>query len=305
VKEHAHFLKDVKDARSIRIRILECFEQASQPILSDVERRKLLNFCIVGGGPTGVEFSAELHDLLHSDIQRHYPMLARMAKITLYDTAPSILGSFDKSLIQYAESTFRRDGISILTRHHVERVEAGRMYVREQGEVSFGLLVWSTGLAANPLIESISEVSKQEKSGKLITDEFLNVLKTDGSPNPDVFAVGDAAEVRNAPLPATAQVAYQKAQYAYKRLNKIVKDEEYPKAFEFHNQGSMAYIGDWKAIYDRSSAETGPKMKESGRMAWLLWRSAYFTMTLSWRNKILVAVYWFMNWIFGRDLTRF
>ena len=51
-----------------------------------------------GGGPTGVEFAAELHDLLHAEIKRHYPTLARMAKITLYDVAPNILGSFDRSL---------------------------------------------------------------------------------------------------------------------------------------------------------------------------------------------------------------
>jgi NADH dehydrogenase FAD-containing subunit len=53
---------------------------------------------ISGGGPTGVEFAAELHDLLHSDIRRHYPSLAAMAKINLYDVAPNILGTFDKSL---------------------------------------------------------------------------------------------------------------------------------------------------------------------------------------------------------------
>lgn len=89
-----------------------------------------------------------------------------------------------------------------------------------------------------------------------------------------------------------------------KKLNKIVKDQEHTKPFEFHNQGSLAYLGDWcvrvipspflittaddhyrKAIYDRSTAETGIKAKESGRLAWLLWRSAYFTMTLSIRNK--------------------
>ncbi|KAF8893040.1 NDE1, mitochondrial external NADH dehydrogenase [Infundibulicybe gibba] len=305
VKEHAHFLKDVKDARAIRSRILECFEQANQPTLSDVDRRKLLNFCIVGGGPTGVEFAAELHDLLYTDIQAHYPNLAKMAKINLYDVAPSILGTFDKTLVKYAEKMFSREGISILTSHHVERVESGKLFIKEQGEVPFGLLVWSTGLAPNPLISAISEVKKDEKTSKLITDEHLNVIMDDGKANPDVWAIGDAAKVESAPLPATAQVANQKAKYLVKKLNKFAKDKPSPHPFEFHNQGSMAYIGDWKAIYDRPGAEDGFMTKESGRIAWLLWRSAYFTMTLSWRNKILVPTYWFLNWIFGRDLTRF
>lgn len=53
---------------------------------------------VSGGGPTGVEFAAELHDLLHTEVERYYPSLARLAKITLYDVAPNILGNFDRSL---------------------------------------------------------------------------------------------------------------------------------------------------------------------------------------------------------------
>ncbi|KAJ7177882.1 NDE1, mitochondrial external NADH dehydrogenase [Mycena filopes] len=284
VKEHAHFLKDVKDARMIRMRILECFEQAMQPTLSDVDRRKLLNFCIVGGGPTGVEFASELHDLLHAEVADHFPSLVKMAKITIYDVAPNILGSFDKTLVEYAEKSFSREGISILTSHHVEKVEHGRMFVKERGEVPFGLLVWSTGLAPNPLINSISEFKKDQKTNSVLTNEHLNLTHADGTVNPDVWGIGDCAQVEGAILPATAQVANQKAQYL----------------------GSLAYIGDWKAIYDNSGGKDDKIIsKESGRVAWLLWRSAYFTMTLSWRNKILVPMYWFLNWIFGRDITRF
>ncbi|KAH9885261.1 FAD/NAD-P-binding domain-containing protein [Cubamyces lactineus] len=311
VKEHAHFLKDIRDARRIRTRILECFEQANQPTITDADRRKLLNFCIVGGGPTGVEFAAELHDFLHSDIARHYPALARMAKINLYDVAPMILGGFDTGLQEYATAKFKREGIRLLTQHHVERVEEGRMFVTEEGEVNFGLLVWSTGLAPNPLIESITELKKDERTKRsLLTNGTLNVLKADtGEPDPDVFAIGDSATIENEPLPATAQVANQQAKYLTKRLNRLIKGATAADAdarpFKFQNAGSLAYVGDWEAIFDRTKAARGPKGKETGRLAWLLWRSAYFTKTLSVRNKILVPMYWFLNWIFGRDLTRF
>ena len=76
VAEYGYFLKDVRDAAKIRNRILECFELASQPTVTDEERVGLLHFAIVGGGPTGVEFAAELHDTLITDIQRAYPELA-------------------------------------------------------------------------------------------------------------------------------------------------------------------------------------------------------------------------------------
>ncbi|KAF9045570.1 NDE1, mitochondrial external NADH dehydrogenase [Panaeolus papilionaceus] len=316
VKQHAHFLKDIKDARKIRLRILECFEQANQPTLSDIERRNLLNFCIVGGGPTGVEFSAELHDLIHSDIAQHYPSLAKLAKITLYDVAPEILGTFDKSLRDYTRTTLAREGVRILTSHHVERVEKDKMIVKEVGEgeylhphaVPFGLLVWSTGLAPNPLIQSISNVKKHPKTSSLIVNDNLNIVMENGQVNPDVFALGDSTSMDSQPLPATAQVANQQAKYLVKKMNLLAKDRESTKPFEFHNQGSLAYIGNWKAIYDRPGAEgshEGFMAKETGRLAWLLWRSAYFTTTISLRNKILLPVYWFLNWIFGRDITRF
>jgi len=309
VKENAQFLKDIKDARSIRSRILELFAQANLPILSDVDRRKLLHFCIVGGGPTGVEFAAELHDLLHTDLARAYPHLAHMAKISLYDVAPQILGSFDKSLIKYATDRFKRHGIAIKSQHHVERVNQGHLIVKEEGEVAFGLLVWSTGLAPNPLIQSITELVKDEKTGSLMVNDQLNVL--DQATNEvveDVWAIGDACvhETPEKRLPATAQVAYQEAKYLAKKLNSIGRyGYATTKPFEFLNMGSMAYLGDWRAVYDRTSAQSGPKTTETGRVAWLLWRSAYFSMTLSWRNKILVPVYWFTNWIFGRDISRF
>ncbi|KAI1792407.1 FAD/NAD(P)-binding domain-containing protein [Ganoderma leucocontextum] len=309
VKEHAHFLKDISDARRIRARVLECFEQANQPTITDADRRKLLNFCIVGGGPTGVEFAAELHDLLHTDIARHYPQLARMARITLYDVASSILGGFDAGLQEYAVKKFNREGIRLLTQHHVERVEEGRMFVTEEGEVNFGLLVWSTGLAPNPLIQSITEAKKDERTKRsIVTNGHLNVIMHDTArPDPDVFVIGDAATVEDEPLPATAQVANQQAKYLTKKLNRLIRDADMSqeKEFKFQNAGSLAYVGDWEAVFDRTQAAVGPKNKETGRLAWLLWRSAYFTKTLSVRNKILVPVYWFLNWIFGRDISRF
>ena len=113
-------------------------------------------------------------------------------------------------------------------------------------------------------------------------------------PDPDVFVIGDAATIEHEPLPATAQVANQQAKYLARKLNRLVRDADMrkEKEFKFQNAGSLAYVGDWEAVFDRTQAAVGPKNKETGKLAWLLWRSAYFTKTLSVRNKILVPVYW-------------
>jgi NADH dehydrogenase FAD-containing subunit len=82
--------------------------------------------------------------------------------------------------------------------------------------------------------------------------------------------------------PATAQVASQKAEWLAKRLN---KDDIDAHAFHWKNMGIMAYIGNWKAILQTDGGDI------SGRAAWFIWRGAYLTKAVSWRNKILIPTY--------------
>lgn len=65
-----------EDASALRARVSECFERASLPRATEEERKKLLSFVIVGGGPTGVEVAAELYDMIHEDVIKLYPRLA-------------------------------------------------------------------------------------------------------------------------------------------------------------------------------------------------------------------------------------
>jgi NADH dehydrogenase FAD-containing subunit len=161
VKEHAFFLKDVGDARKIRNRLLACFEAAALPTTPDEMRRQLLNFAVVGGGPTGIEFSAELHDLIREDMAKIYPELIPLHKITVYDVAEKVLPMFDEKLAHYAMNKFKREGIDIKTQHHVEQLSLGAPFernnpkstpedhrlftlkIKEEGEIGVGMCVWS------------------------------------------------------------------------------------------------------------------------------------------------------------------
>lgn len=133
----------------------------------------------------------------------------------------------------------------------------------------------------------------------------------------DVFAIGDCVTIKNLnpPLPATAQVANQEARYLSKAFNKHYSPstnsldiESYEKAqgFNFHNRGVMTFLGSSKAILqgpnvDKNGAGRGLR----GFLAYALWRGAYLTMTLSWRNKLLIPVQWLAVKIFGRSISRF
>lgn len=316
VKEYAYFLKDVGDARKIRNRLLSCFEVAALPTTSEEMKRTYLNFAVVGGGPTGIEWSAELYDMIHEDMKRLYPELIQYVSITVYDVANKVLGMFDESLSQYAMKTFSRQGIHIKTSHHIEELRRGvpkaqeassvvkdashvyTLKVKEEGEVGVGMVVWSTGLLANPFVQNglQDKVKKHERSGSILTNERLQVKDKNDRPIEDVYALGDCAILEGTAYPATAQVASQKAVWLAKRFNKgDIESQE----FTYKNLGVMAYIGNKKAILEGKGANI------SGRIAWLIWRGAYLTKTVSLRNKILIPIYWSINWIFGRDISRF
>ncbi|KAF2115208.1 pyridine nucleotide-disulfide oxidoreductase-domain-containing protein [Lophiotrema nucula] len=334
VKDNALFLKDVGDARKIRNRILACFEAAALPTTTEEMRRTLLNFAVVGGGPTGIEFSAELHDIITEDLAKIYPELIPYHKITVYDVAEKVLPMFDEQLAKYAMDTFKREGISIKTSHHVEELRKGlpesmnvtqqhdsfTLKVKEEGDVVVGMVVWSTGLMMNPFVEKALRgvphlpegsikvvnpaqqeidqvdwvVKKADKSGSVLTDDRLRVkvvAKGEGENKPeavlnDVFALGDCAILEGTAYPATAQVASQKADWLAKRLNKGDFDRA---PFSWKNLGVMAYIGNWNALLQGSG---GNWSNISGRAAWIVWRGAYLTKSVSWRNKILIPTYW-------------
>jgi len=212
---------------------------------------------------------------------------------------------------------------------------------KEDGEVGVGMCVWSTGLMMNPFVQAalddvhtyptrsaalssstdITSPSSQKwslkrhaRSGGLLVDDRFRVklVPRNGSPTStsgynqptpeaimqDVFAIGDVSVMEKTQLPATAQVANQEAKWLGKRFNKdkLLGGE----GFNFKNMGVMTYLGNMKAIMQ---AEGGTEVK--GRMAWLIWRGAYLTQTVSWRNKLLIPIYWSINWIFGRDISRF
>lgn len=140
------------------------------------------------------------------------------------------------------------------------------------------MIVWSTGLAPNPTIASLEGVQHHEKTQSVLTDNYLRVLQTDGTPMANVYAIGDAAVIEGGPfMPATAQVADQKATYVSKLLNREVRDRPTKETFVWKNKGTLAYIGDWAAIMDSPSSD-GPKA--TGRTAWVAWRGAYFLQTV-------------------------
>ncbi|CAG7884571.1 unnamed protein product [Brassica rapa] len=195
VLENCHFLKEVEDAQRIRRGVIDCFEKAVLPGLTEEQRRTKLHFVIVGGGPTGVEFAAELHDFIEEDITKIYPSVKELVKITLIQSGDHILNSFDERISSFAEQKFLRDGIDVLMGMRVMSVSNKDISVKikSSGEVvslPHGLILWSTGVGTRPVISDLMEQVGQGGRRVLATNEWLQVKGCE-----NVYAVGDCASI--------------------------------------------------------------------------------------------------------------
>ncbi|MBI2431524.1 MAG: FAD-dependent oxidoreductase [Candidatus Hydrogenedentes bacterium] len=291
VAEHAMFLKELADARAIRQKIIECLERASKPGRAPADLDWLLRFVVVGGGPTGVEFAAEMHDFLREDLAKWFPDLVPHVRITVLEAKEQILNMFDARLRAYATRVFRRSQIDVRTNSMVREVRQDAIVLQNGEEIRYGLVVWSTGIGPTPLVRSLDVPKGPFK--RLLVDDYLKVLTTT-----NVYAMGDCCRLESQDLPPTAQVAQQEGKYLARAFNQRARGKT-PGPFVYKHMGMLAYIGERRALADLKN------VKGRGFTTWLFWRSAYLTKLVSWKNKLLVVSDWLLTSLFGRDISRF
>ena len=134
---------------------MQNLEQACLPTTSDEERRRLLSFVVSGGGPTGVEFAAELFDMLNEDLGHSFPKLLRNeVSVHVIQSRGHILNTYDEALSEFAESRFAKDQVDVLTNSRVKEVQPDKIIFTQKGEngetvtkeLPMGFCLWSTGV---------------------------------------------------------------------------------------------------------------------------------------------------------------
>ncbi|KAK9451180.1 uncharacterized protein V1518DRAFT_412749 [Limtongia smithiae] len=201
--QYCHFLKTIEDAVKIRSRLMQNLELACLPGISDDERERLLSFVVCGGGPTGVEFAAEVYDLLNEDLTQSYPKVLRnLVSVHVVQSQGHILNTYDEKISTYAQERFKNDSIDVLTNARVVRVEKDRVIFTQENDdgekqskvLPYGLCLWSTGVAQCDISRQIaSEFSEQRNKRAIETDSHLRVI---GAPLGEVYAIGDCSTVR-------------------------------------------------------------------------------------------------------------
>jgi NADH dehydrogenase len=201
---NCHFLKDIHDARAIRNTVIHNLEEACLPTTTDEERRRLLSFIVCGGGPTGVEFAAELYDMLNEDLQRVFPKLLRNEiSVHLVQSRGHILNTYDEALSKFAEDRFKHDHVDVYMNARVkevtpdsviftQRTDGGELVTKE---LPMGFCLWSTGNSQTDFARTVAaQLPEQRNKHALETDPHCRLL---GAPLGDVYAIGDCATVQN------------------------------------------------------------------------------------------------------------
>ncbi|KAI6127760.1 nucleotide-binding domain-containing protein [Pisolithus croceorrhizus] len=200
--EHCFQLKSISDAQAIRRRIINNFETASLPTTSPEERMRLLSFVVCGGGPTGVETAAEIHDLCQEDIINYYPKICREdVSIHLIQSREHILNTYSEAISNFAEDKFRRENVDLITSARVSAVFPDHVvYTIKDAdgkitthEIENNFVLWSTGIAMNPFAERITNLLPNQVHKKaIVVDAHLRVK---GAPLGEVYALGDCATI--------------------------------------------------------------------------------------------------------------
>ncbi|MFO0718868.1 MAG: NAD(P)/FAD-dependent oxidoreductase [Candidatus Paceibacterota bacterium] len=293
-EENCLVLKNLAEAIDLRNTFISNFEDASS-VANKEERKKMLSFAVVGGGPTGVELVAEMADLFFDTFKKYYKGHICRDDISLYliNKGPELASMFDPSLRTKSLKVLTQKGVTVLLNKDVKEVTADAIIFADGSSIEATHKIWTAGVRPNTL-EFMQDVER-DKGGRIVADEYLRVKNF-----PNVFVLGDIASVvgkDERPMQMLAQVAVRQGILAGKNIIATLSGGNLKK-FVYHSRGSLMSLGQWQAI----GRVLG--INWSGPFAWWLWRTTYLFNFAYWPNRIKIAVDWTINIFSPRDVTK-
>jgi NADH dehydrogenase len=273
-------LKTLEDAFEIRRRVLLAYERAEWTA-DEAERRALLTFVVVGGGPTGVELAGALAEIarytLASDFRAIDPARAR---IVLLEADDRLLQAFPQPLSRRAEEALRRLGVQVRTGARVTDISPDAVWVGAE-PIATRTVLWAAGVAVSGLVRSLGV--DLDRAGRVRVAPDLSVPG-----HPEVFAIGDLSALedeRGRPLPGLAPVAMQQGRAAADNVRRRLLGGA-TQPFRYRDRGMMATIGRARAVASIGGVSL------SGPAAWLAWLLVHIAYLIGFKNRLIVLIEW-------------
>lgn len=282
--KHAPGLKTLAEATSLRRDLLLAFEKA-EASSDPAEREALLNFVVVGGGPTGVETAGALAELarrvLVDDFRRIDPASAH---VHLVEAGPKLLPMFAPEQSEYTKKRLEKIGVTVHVGVAVKDVGEGFVVLGDK-RVNASVVIWAAGVEGSPVSRTLAG-APLDRGGRVQVSPDLSVPG-----HPEVFVAGDLAaltDVKGVRVPGVAPAASQMGAWAAKQV-KAILDGKPTKGYAYLDKGSMATIGRNTAIAKAFG------IKWYGFIAWLMWLAVHLLFLIGFRNRAGV----FFNWVWS------
>jgi NADH:ubiquinone reductase (H+-translocating) len=278
-------LKTLEDALEMRRRILLAFEVAEREAHFSRQCR-ILQFVVVGGGPTGVELAGAIADIARQALAGDFKAIdTRRSRVTLFEGSDRILGTFSPDLSESAKKQLEDLGVEVRLNSFVTDIQPGRVRVGEEW-FQCDVVLWATGVEASPLGKALGV--ETDRAGRVRVSRDLSVP---GWPN--IFVVGDMVSLEQdngEPVPGLAPAAMQMGSHTARNILDEIKGGT-RRDFRYVDKGTMATIGRSKAIADLRG------WKFSGWIAWMMWLFLHVVLLIGFRNRLSVLWDWFWAYL--------
>ncbi|WP_142785674.1 NAD(P)/FAD-dependent oxidoreductase [Changchengzhania lutea] len=293
IEKHSMAMKTVPQSLNLRSLILENFEEAL--LTSDLhERNALMNFVIVGGGPTGVELAGALAEIKKGILPRDYPDLdTRSAQIHIVQSSDCILEGMSAQASSKAEDFLEKLGVQIWKNVRVTNYNGKTVTTNTDLTFEAETLVWAAGVKG-ATIHGLDAEDFITNGNRIMVNAFNQVKGFE-----HIFAIGDVASLITEEfphgLPMMAQPAIQQGQQLGDNILRLIENKPL-QAFKYKDKGSMATIGRNKAVVDMKN------FRFQGVFAWFVWMFVHLFFLIGFRNRMVVFINWVYNYVrFDRE----
>jgi NADH dehydrogenase len=288
IESNSMAMKKVPQALNIRSLILQNFEKATIAN-SEEERKALLSFVIVGGGPTGVELAGAIAELKNHIVPIDYPDLnTKYMEIHLLEGNDRLLPPMSKHASKKAEQFLRELGVQVHCNTFVKDYNGISVITNSDLKLQSETLIWAAGVTGAP-VNGVKANSIQERGNRYKVNSYNQVEGYE-----HIFALGDIAFMQTESYPyghpQVAQPAIQQGKLLGSNLLKLINNKPM-KQFVYKDKGSMATVGRNKAVVDLKH------FKFAGFFAWFVWMFIHLMALVGFRNRVIVFFNWTYNYI--------